>query len=254
VFYEVNETMGGPLGTTRLVTCALSWVLITGCRGHDRAPAASRPAPTAPASRAAATAAPTTAPPEVSIDLSRAPSTGSRNAPIEVVVYSDFLCPHCRAWGGAFHDFLPRVADRLSLHYKFYPLDACNPAFADRPMHPGACWLAFGGVCADEQGKFWEYHDRVFASGTSGTVPDRASVAALGTAIGADARLFEGCLDSPRPRERVSFDIAEAAGLGVTGTPTVFVNKRRLARLTDTEPTIEAESQRLGLGPVPAAP
>ena len=239
-----------------LGAAAAAGLLVFGCRGRETnggAPADARP------TLAAATATPTaepvaaTAVPEAAIDLMSTPWTGRHHAPIEVVEYSDFLCPHCRAWGLAFHDFLPRVADRLSLHYKFFPLDACNPAFADRPLHPGACALATGGVCADEQGKFWPYHDRVFAGLPAGT-PDRISVAALAAEIGLDAHAFAECLASPRPTARIAADIAEGTALGITGTPTVFVNRRRLMRLNETEPSIDTESRRLGLGPIPATP
>ena len=213
---------------------------------------ASPPLPSAAPAAATPVATVGTPLPEAAIDLSRTPTTGAFHAPIEVVEYSDFLCPHCRAWGLAFHGFLPRAGDRVSLHYKFYPLDSCHPDFAERPLHPGACWLAFGGVCAEEQGRFWPYHDRVLALGPLRSAPDRAFVVTLGGEVGLDTQAFDTCVASPGTRARVVADIAEGTAAGVTGTPTIFVNRRKLARLTETEPAIDAESKRLGLGPIPA--
>jgi protein-disulfide isomerase/uncharacterized membrane protein len=188
------------------------------------------------------------------IDLKNTPGTPPADAPIKIAVYSDFLCPFCRQIAAGFHGYLPHTASRVSLYYKFYPLDTCNPAFAAQPMHPGACWLAFGGVCAQEQNHFWPYHDKVFSMEVPKTAPDRAFVLKLATELGMNPSAFDTCLASPRTRDRVTADIAEGSRVGVKGTPTLFINKRKLPDLNATLQAIDEESKRLGLGPMPPVP
>jgi protein-disulfide isomerase/uncharacterized membrane protein len=188
------------------------------------------------------------------IDLKTPPSVGPAEAPIKIAEYSDFLCPFCRNIAMAFHNYLPNTANRVSLHYKFYPLDVCNPDYEKQPMHPGACWLAFGGACAQEQGKFWPYHDRVFTMEPPKTAPDRAFVVRLGVELGLDAGAFDKCIDSARTRDRVVADIKEGTKYGVKGTPTLFINKRRLPDLNAVAQAIDEESKHLGLGPMPSEP
>ena len=95
-------------------------------------------------------------------ELAGVPVKGAADARIQVVEFSDFLCPYCRAIAGAFKDFLPQSQGRVSVRFKNYPLDKeCN-AHMNNTIHVGACWVARGGICAQQQGKFWTYHDRVF--------------------------------------------------------------------------------------------
>jgi protein-disulfide isomerase len=202
----------------------------------------------APTPTPAPTAAVTPPPPPAVLDLTDTPFKGPADAPIKVVEYSDFLCPFCKQVAHAFSEYLSHSEGRVAVYYKFYPWDdACGP---NRVLHPGACWLAFGAVCAQQQGKFWEYHDKVFgAEGLSS--PDRAAVLKLGTEAGAEEGAFGACLDSPRPRERVSADIAEGNRAGVHSTPAIFVNNRPLEKPSEFLEAADTESKRLGLGPMP---
>jgi protein-disulfide isomerase/uncharacterized membrane protein len=188
--------------------------------------------------------------PEVAIDLKTTAFKGPANAPIKVVEYSDFRCPFCKQIAQAFGAFVGKPsADRVAIYYKFYPLDsACNPAFPDG-LHPGACWLAYGGVCAQEQGKFWAYHDKVFAD--QAKVPDKASVVKMAGEIGMNESSFASCIDQARTKDHVAADIAEGTRNGVKGTPTIFIDNRRLPRTNEFLGAVEQESKRLGLGPMP---
>jgi protein-disulfide isomerase len=200
-----------------------------------------------PTTAPAAAVTPTPAP--AGLDLSDTPFKGPADAPIKVVEYSDFLCPFCKQVAHAFSEYLPHTEGRVAIYYKFYPWDdACGP---NRLLHPGACWLSFGGVCAQQQGKFWPYHDKVFAAAGDLSSPDRAAVLKLGVEAGADEAAFGACLDSPRAREDVSADIAEGTRLGVHSTPAIFVNNRALAKPSEFLEAVDAESKRLGLGPMP---
>ena len=92
-------------------------------------------------------------------------------------------------------------------------------------MHPGACMLAEGAACANEQKKFWAYHDIAFE--TTGKI-SRSVVLNIASNIGLDLRDFESCLDSGRGLKVVKEDIEAAISTGVTATPTIFINGRIL--------------------------
>lgn len=83
---------------------------------------------------------------------------------------------------------------------------------------------ALGSLAANEQGKFWEYHDGLFAE--QKIVP--ASIDKIASEIGLDQEQFKKDMNSSRIKRIVADDIAEAGRLGVTGTPTIFVNGRKL--------------------------
>jgi protein-disulfide isomerase/uncharacterized membrane protein len=172
---------------------------------------------------------------------------GPPSAPIKVVEFADFLCPTCRNIAGAFDNYLPTTGGRVAVYFKNYPLEKeCNPNL-QQTIHPGACVLAMGGICANEQGKFWQYHDRVFA-GALGS-PGVADAQRLAGEAGLDAAAFESCLKSSRPRNVLLSELAEAKAGGVVGTPTLFINGKRLPRLNDFTQAVDREAARLRLPP-----
>ncbi|HEY7698864.1 MAG TPA: thioredoxin domain-containing protein, partial [Vicinamibacteria bacterium] len=187
--------------------------------------------------------------PRVNVDLEGTPSKGPAEAPIRVVEFSDFLCPFCRNLAGAFGGFMPQSQGRVAIFYKNYPLDqACNPVMT-RTVHEGACELALGGVCAQEQGKFWQYHDRVFSQPPVN--PSNEDVVRIATEAGLDANALRQCLSSPGARAKLDRDIAEGKRLEVNATPTVFVNGKKLEQIGGFLKAVESESKRLGL-PTPS--
>jgi protein-disulfide isomerase len=219
--------------------------------GPDAARDAAAAGPPESALAPTATPAPTPAP--VHIDLKDTPFEGPAKAPVKVVVYSDFLCPHCRNVAHALDRYLQQSADRVAVYYKFYPLDGdCNPNLS---MHPGACWLAYGAVCAHEQNQFWPYHDKVFTleHRPPAIAPNRGVVESVAGALKLDVAAFRTCLDSPRTKARVTSDVEEGAGFGIKGTPTLFVNGRRLAQPGEFTAAVDEEAKRLGLGASSAA-
>jgi protein-disulfide isomerase/uncharacterized membrane protein len=185
----------------------------------------------------------------VTIDLEGVPVKGPEQAPIQVVEFSDFLCPFCRNLAGALASYLPGSGGRVSIRFKQYPLDpACNDSV--QGGHPGSCNLALGGLCAQKLGGFWQYHDRVFSDPPEN--PDPGDVADLAFASGLDRAAFQQCMTDPATRRRLDADLAEGRRLGISGTPTVFINGKRLDRIGDFVRIVDLEAERLGLAPTPA--
>lgn len=183
------------------------------------------------------------------LSLAGTPLKGPEDAPIRVVEFSDFLCPFCRQIAGAFANYVPRTANRVAIYFKNYPLEqACNASLAST-VHPGACSLALGAICAQEQGRFWPYHDKVFSSQL--TNPQPKDVASLAGTAGLDAAAFEACLGSQKAKDRLAAEIQEGVRAGVKATPTLFINGKRLPRVNDFLAAIDKESARLGLPPLP---
>lgn len=177
-----------------------------------------------------------------------APRKGDAAAPIQVVEYSDMMCPYCRSLAGAFRDYVPQTRGRVAIYFKHFPLDQSCNAEMERTVHPGACSLALGGVCADQQGRFWEYHDRVFAQALEQS--GEADARRFAQEAGLDPQRFGACLSSPQARQRLAADIAEARGLGVSSTPTVLINGRKVPNLNLFLQFVDKEAQRLGLPPL----
>jgi protein-disulfide isomerase/uncharacterized membrane protein len=187
--------------------------------------------------------------PVVALDTRDVPFRGPANAPVQVIGFSDFLCPFCRNLAGALGQYLPQSGNRVSLYFKNYPLEqTCNPKLP-QTIHPGACVLALGGICAHNQGKFDAYHDRVF--GAELRNPQVADVVRLAGEAGLNATVLEGCLADTRTKEQLAAQIEEAQRAGVQATPTLFINGKKLPRINDFIQVVDKEAQRKGLPPTP---
>lgn len=183
------------------------------------------------------------------LKLDGVPSKGAPQGPVKVVEFSDFLCPFCRSIAGAFAGYLPQNGNRVTLYYKNYPLDSlCNPN-VKQTIHEGACWLAMGGLCAQEQNGFWPYHDKAFSSQVE--KPEMKDVVQLATEAGLDGSAMQACLTSGRMKAKLAAQIDEAREGGVNATPTLFINGKRLPRINDFVATVDKEAARLGLPPTP---
>jgi protein-disulfide isomerase/uncharacterized membrane protein len=184
----------------------------------------------------------------VSIDVASAPLKGPATAPARVVEFSDFMCPFCRSLAGALSQFVPQAGGRVAVYFMNYPLDnACNPKLP-RATHPGACHLALGAICAHYQGKFDAYHDRVFSAELRN--PQPADVVRLAGEAGLNAAALEGCLDDPKTKADLAAQIAEANRLGITSTPTLYVNGKKLPRINDFVPVVDKEARKKGFPPL----
>ena len=149
------------------------------------------------------------------VDLSTAHRVGPMDAPVQLVVYSDFQCGFCRQLVPVLQEIRGEFPLEVSIVYRHFPLSA----------HPRAFAAAAAAECAAEQGAFWEYHDKLFADG--GDLGD-AKLLELASSLGLDRERFSACLQSDRPRRVVEGNLREAAQLGLPGAPSVFLNGRRV--------------------------
>ena len=184
----------------------------------------------------------------MSIDVASAPLRGPATAPARVVEFSDFMCPFCRSLAGALSQFVSQAGGRVAVYFMNYPLDnACNPKLP-RATHPGACTVALGSICAHYQGKFDAYHDRVFSTELHN--PQAADVVRLAGEAGLNAAALEGCLDDPKTKADLAAQIAEGNRLGITATPTLFINGKKLPRINDFVPVVDKEARKKGFPPL----
>ncbi len=138
------------------------------------------------------------------------PSLGPADALITIVEFSDYECPYCRRSEATIKQVLDRYGDRVRFVYRHFPLD----------FHLRARPAAEAAACADEQGRFWEYHEQLFA------VPELENddLARLAGESGLDVASFKTCVTERRSKPIVDTDIAEGDEAGVTGTPAFFIN------------------------------
>ncbi len=181
----------------------------------------------------------------VEVSLEGAPVKGPADAPVKIVTFSDFLCPSCQNFARAYEQYVrgPRGA-HVALHYRNYPLDTCVPQIA-RPVHPGACTVARGAICATRLGKFWEYHDAVYAAPPRD--PSERDVTRIAEEAGLDGAAFAACLGEADTEASLQRDIGEAVRLRVTSTPSIFINGRRLSSLNEFNEAVQWELEKAGI-------
>jgi protein-disulfide isomerase/uncharacterized membrane protein len=189
--------------------------------------------------------------PVAQIDLANAPMRGPADAPVTVVEYSDFLCPYCRQLAQALAGFVPQAGGRIKIYYKNYPLESsCNPKIS-RSIHTGSCALALGGLCAQYQGKFEAYHDRVFAAELHSAQP--SDVIRLAGEAGLNTAAMEGCLTDPKTKAALDAQIAEGNRLGITSTPTVYIDGKKLPQINYFVAIVDKEARKKGSPPLAQA-
>jgi len=162
-------------------------------------------------------------------------SRGPADAPVTIIEFSDYQCPFCRRAEPTVKEVLARYPDKVRFVYRHFPLE----------MHPRARPAAEAAECAGEQGRFWEYHEKVFA----GSGFEESDFERYVVELGLDAEKWKSCRDEGRGKARVDADFAAGQTAGVTGTPAFFVNGIMIsgARPVDAfTKLIDAELARLG--------
>lgn len=174
------------------------------------------------------------------------PFRGDPDAPVKIVTFSDFLCPSCRRFALAFDQYAEGpTGPHVALYYRSYPLDRTCAAHLPRVLHPGACQVARGAACAHRLGSFWEFHDAVYRAPPDG--PTARDVSRIAAGAGLDRDAFEVCLGEPETERALQADIAEAVRLGVTGTPTIFINGRQVPSLDEFADAVLWELEKAGI-------
>ena len=152
----------------------------------------------------------------VDIKFGKAPVTGSKTAPVQLVVFSDFECPFCGRVNPTIDQVKKQYGDKVAVAFKHFPLS----------FHKNAEPAAVASLAAHKQGKFWEMHDKLFENQRALSRNDFVSYA---KDLGLDVGKFEKDLDDPSLKQWVKDDMAEGSKVGVRGTPATFINGRMVS-------------------------
>jgi protein-disulfide isomerase/uncharacterized membrane protein len=162
--------------------------------------------------------------PQVEIPAHDGPARGDSNAAVTIVEFSDFGCSHCAAFDHRIGELLRRETG-VRLVFRYFPLDSkCNPAISG-PASGDRCMAAAAAECASEQDKFWQYARLLFDNQPSFSATDLRGFA---REVGMDLERFDSCLAREDVHRRVAEDAKLGVKLGVSSTPTLFLNGRRL--------------------------
>jgi protein-disulfide isomerase len=157
-------------------------------------------------------------------------SVGSDNAPVQMIVFSDYMCPACAHWAGRIEQMLKaEFVETGRVHYTYYD-------FPLAPGHRHSFLASRAARCAGDQGRFWEYHDILLGQQQlwmHGTAPPVDHFLRYGQELNLDTNSFESCLRSDQHAEVVTANKLLGEMLGVRGTPTVFINGRQLQDWSD---------------------
>jgi len=179
------------------------------------------------------------APPREDVAIGNAPVEGSRDAAVKVVEFADYECPYCRKVQPTISKLLKEYGTKVAFAFKDFPL----------PMHKHAEKAAEAARCANEQGKFWDFHDKLFSA-------DSLEIAEMKTyarSMNLDGAKFDKCLDSGAQAAGIQKDQAEGAKLGLTGTPTFFINGHFISGNASYEALQSLVDQELASGRVAKA-
>ena len=170
------------------------------------------------------------------------PMRGPADAPVVIIEYTDYQCPYCERAQPTLNAVLERYGDSVVHVFKNLPL----------PLHQQAALAAEAGLCAADQGKFWELHDWLFANKSN---ISHDTLIAQAEVIPLDIQVFTECLGTRVHKDEVAADAKEAGSFGIRGTPGFVINGRIL---TGAQPldqfiaVIDDELKRAGK-PIPGA-
>jgi protein-disulfide isomerase len=176
------------------------------------------------------------------VDTEGDPARGRDDAPVTIVEFADFRCSYC----ARFHEqtltpILEAFGDNVRFVYRDYPI-----------LGPDSVTAALAGECAADQGKFWEFHDLVYANQGDLSLEAFTTYA---TDLGMDVEAFTACIDAEETTAKVQRDYSDGQQLGVSGTPTFFINGRILVGAQPYDvfaDYIEQELAQVGEGEPPA--
>ena len=140
------------------------------------------------------------------------PILGPEDAPITLIEFSDYECPFCKRWHDeTFDRLIDAFPGQIRFVYRDFPLTN---------IHPNAAPAAEAANCAHEQDRFWDFHRKLFSSSTL----NASTYLAYATELGLDLDAFQECVTSRRYQDEVVADLEWAVNLGISSTPTFFIN------------------------------
>lgn len=160
---------------------------------------------------------------KVNVSIDDDPTLGDKNAKVVMIEFSDYQCPFCRTWWkDTFNQLKKEYIDtgKVFFVYRDFPLS----------FHPMAEPSAQASECANDQGKYWEFHDKLFGEQEKlgqGTVTfTNQDIKNWASQIGLNSAKFNQCLDSGKYKDEVAGDVSDGTAAGVSGTPSFFINGR----------------------------
>jgi protein-disulfide isomerase len=162
-----------------------------------------------------------------------APAFGPVDAKVTVVAFSDFECPYCSHTASVAKQVRDKYVDTVRFVFRHFPL----------AFHQHARGAAQAAQAAHSQGKFWEFHDKIFANQAH---LDRSTLEGYAQELGLDMTEFKAELDSKQHESRVESDVNMGGQVAVQGTPTMFVNGKRVDNPTDFAEVAGAIDAALG--------
>ncbi|WP_161597653.1 DsbA family protein [Fluviispira multicolorata] len=164
--------------------------------------------------------------PKIKIDIGDAPSKGPANAPITIVEFADFECPFCANAQPVVDEILKEYKDKIRFVFKNYPLVQ---------IHPEATNAAIAGECANQQKKYWQMHDALFANHTRLGTQTYNKIAQN---IGLNISEFNKCRNDRSIKEKITSEIEYGQSLGINATPAFYING---VQLMGAQPKAEFE-------------
>lgn len=159
------------------------------------------------------------------------PSIGPKNARVTLVEFSDFQCPYCRLGAFALNTVYSRFPNDLRIVFRNFPLDpSCNKEM-QTGGHPIACEAARTGLCAFKQGKFEEYYKEIFQRQLE-LAPGKPEE--IAKELGLDGQRLAECTKTDEISSKVQRDLEEGTRLGISSTPTFFINGHKVVGLYPT--------------------
>ncbi len=138
---------------------------------------------------------------------------GGKDAPIQIVEFSDFQCGFCNKVLSSLKEVEDAYGEKVNVTFKHFPLG----------FHKDAPKASEASLCAGDQGKFWEMHDKLFENQKALGIDKLPGYA---EAVGLDMAKFQPCLDDGKYTDQVAADMAAGSAAGVSGTPAFFINGR----------------------------
>lgn len=152
----------------------------------------------------------------VDVAIKNRPMLGSANAPITIVEFADFSCPFSRTSSFVMRSLATQYPNQFRYIYRDFPLIE---------LHPFAQKASEAAACANEQGKFWEYHDKLYQNQDA---LDDQSFGRFASQLNLDTARFHDCFAGHTYTKQVEQDYEDGLAAGVRGTPTFFINGNRI--------------------------